>query len=122
MIIDHLGFAISDYERSRAFYVEALAPLGIELTFEVQGWGGFGKNGKPEFWIGPGEQPKTSLHVAFAADSRKQVDEFYKAAIAAGGKDNGAPGIREIYHPHYYGAFVLDPDGHNIEAVCHKPE
>ena len=83
---------------------------------------GFGKNNKAPFWFGPSSEPAMRVHIAFAAESRAQVDEFYKAAIAAGGKDNGPPGIREIYHPNYYGAFVMDPDGNNIEAVCHNPE
>ncbi len=122
MIIDHIGFAVSDAEKSIEFYSKALAPLGIEKIMEFEGWAGFGKNGKPEFWFGKGDSPQTPMHIAFSADSREQVDQFYEAALAAGGKDNGAPGIREIYHPNYYGAFVFDPDGHNTEAVCHKSE
>jgi catechol 2,3-dioxygenase-like lactoylglutathione lyase family enzyme len=122
MIIDHIGFAVSDHDRSKRFYAAALAPLGIELILEVEGWSGFGANRKPELWFGPGEAPKSRLHIAFTAARREQVRQFYQAALAAGGKDNGPPGIREIYHPNYYGAFVFDPDGHNIEAVCHKPE
>ena len=122
MIIDHIGFAISDHDKSKAFYTAALAPLGIGLVMEVEGWMGFGKKGKPEFWFGVGDKPHEPMHIAFLADNREQVRQFYAAALAAGGKDNGAPGVREIYHPDYYGAFVLDPDGHNIEAVCHDPE
>ena len=122
MIIDHIGFAVSDAEKSIEFYSKALAPLGIERIMEFEGWTGFGKKGKPEFWFGKGDAPQAPMHIAFSADSREQVDQFYEAALAAGGKDNGAPGIREIYHPNYYGAFVFDPDGHNTEAVCHKPE
>ena len=122
MIIDHIGFAVSDAEKSIEFYSKALAPLGIERIMEFEGWTGFGKNGKPDFWFGKGDSPQTPMHIAFSADSREQVDQFYEAALAAGGKDNGAPGIREIYHPNYYGAFVFEPDGHNTEAVCHKPE
>lgn len=118
MIIDHIGVAISDYERSKAFFSKALAPLGIELVMEHAGWGGFGKHGKPELWLGPGDTQKP-MHIAFVADTCEAVDAFYQAALAAGAKDNGPPGIREIYHPNYYGAFVLGPDGHNIEAVCH---
>jgi len=118
-----IGLAISDVEKSKAFYEKCLAPLGIEKIMEMQGWVGFGANGKPEFWFG--EDPESSaqrpMHIAFSAENRDQVDQFYKAAIQTGGKDNGEPGIRE-YHPDYYGAFVLDPDGHNIEAVTHKPE
>lgn len=126
-ILDHVGFAVSDLERSKAFYVKALAPLDIkpllEVTAEQTGSGahcGFGRE-HPEFWIGTGEGLKGQLHVAFTAFDRKIVDAFYEAALAAGGKDNGAPGVRPHYHEHYYGAFVLDPDGHNIEVVCHLP-
>ena len=122
MIIDHIGFAISDFEASKNFYRRSLAPLGIELVMEIEGWAGFGRDGKPELWFGPGDEAHAPMHLAFGADNRAAVDRFYEAAIAAGGKDNGAPGIREIYHPDYYGAFVLDPDGHNVEAVCHSPE
>lgn len=122
MIIDHIGLAISDYERSKEFYAKTLAPLNIELVTEVQGWAGFGKNGKPEFWFGEHEKTQHPIHIAFLAESREEVDQFYEAAIAAGAKDNGKPGIREIYHPNYYGAFIIDPDGHNIEAVCHKEQ
>lgn len=122
MIIDHLGIAISDYERSKTFYSRALAPLGIDLVMEVEGWCGLGRNAKPEFWFGEADRAHQPMHIAFLADNRQQVRDFYKAALAAGAKDNGAPGIREIYHPDYYGAFIIDPDGHNIEAVCHHPE
>ncbi len=127
-ILDHVGFAVSDYPASKAFYEKALAPLGIgvimEVTPEMTGsvsYCGFGA-GKPDFWIGEGKSLQAPLHVAFAAASRALVDAFYEAAIAAGGKDNGGPGLRPQYHENYYGAFVLDPDGHNIEAVCHLPE
>ncbi len=119
MIIDHIGMAIRDHKKSKNFYSACLAPLGIELVIEVEGWAGFGKAGKPEFWFGVHDQAQNPIHIAFSADNRAQVDAFYKAALTAGGSDNGAPGVREIYHPNYYGAFVLDPDGHNIEAVCH---
>lgn len=121
MIIDHIGFVISDLARSKNFYSSCLAPLGIELVAEVEGWVGFGRNDKPDLWFGPGGEAHQPMHIAFEADSRAAVDQFYQAAIAAGARDNGAPGVREIYHPDYYGAFVLDPDGHNIEAVCHQP-
>jgi catechol 2,3-dioxygenase-like lactoylglutathione lyase family enzyme len=133
-MIDHMGFGCSDYARSKAFYEQALAPLGMSVAMEVtkeQSGGyegcGFGEKGKPEFWIGakpgPGVDPlPRSLHVAFRAPDRKTVDAFYAAAMAAGGKDNGPPGLRPHYHPNYYGAFVLDRDGHNIEAVCHRAE
>ena len=96
--------------------------MGIKLIKEEGKDVGFGKENKATFWFGPNDDPSQKIHIAFVADSRAQVDEFYKAALAAGGKDNGAPGIREIYHPDYYAAFVLDPDGHNIEAVCRKKE
>ena len=127
-MLDHIGFPVSDLKRSIAFYNAAFAPLGITLVMEVTknmtgGYegAGFGSDGKPYFWIGNGEPLKGRLHVCFAAKDRKAVDTFYKAALKAGGKDNGPPGIRAHYHPNYYGAFVLDPDGHNIEAVCHAP-
>jgi catechol 2,3-dioxygenase-like lactoylglutathione lyase family enzyme len=122
VIIDHIGLAISNYERSKTFFTHTLAPLGIELVVEVKGWAGFGKNGKPEFWFGTHAQAQSPMHVAFVAESRAQVDAFHEAALKAGAKDNGPPGIRETYHPNYYGAFVIGPDGHNVEAVCHRPE
>jgi catechol 2,3-dioxygenase-like lactoylglutathione lyase family enzyme len=122
MIIDHIGLAVTDYQRSKEFYSRALAPLNIQLIMEVENAAGFGKDGKPEFWFGVRPAAVQPVHVAFVAESRGDVRQFYQAAIAAGGKDNGPPGPREIYHPDYYGAFVLDPDGHNIEAVCHLPE
>ena len=121
MIIDHLGFTVSDYEGSKMFFTQALAPLGIGLIVEVQGWAGLGKNGKPEFWFGTGGPVQHPMHVAFVAESREQVRQFHAAALAAGATDNGGPGIRAHYHPEYYGAFVHGPDGHNIEAVCHRP-
>jgi len=128
-MIDHMGFSVSDYSRAKIFYTSALAPLGYSLIMEVtqeQGGhdpaAGFGTDGKPDFWIGGEGGLNKPVHVAIRAESRALVDAFYKAAIAAGGRDNGAPGLRPHYHPDYYGAFVLDPDGHNIEAVCHAPE
>lgn len=121
MILDHIGLAVSDYEKSKTFFAKALAPLRIELVMEVQGWAGLGRDGKPELWFGTHSTPQNPMHIAFIAESRAQVDAFHAAALAAGGQDNGAPGIREIYHPHYYAAFVIGPDGHNIEAVCHQP-
>ncbi|MFQ5972098.1 MAG: VOC family protein [Alphaproteobacteria bacterium] len=124
-MIDHMGLSVSDYEAAKAFYLAALRPLAYELVMEVTEVGpyaGFGAGGKPDFWIGKGEATEPKLHVAFRAKDRATVRAFYDAAIAAGGTDNGPPGIREIYHPDYYGAFVLDPDGHNVEAVCHDPE
>ncbi|HZO76702.1 MAG TPA: VOC family protein [Solirubrobacteraceae bacterium] len=122
-MLDHMGFAVSDYGRSRAFYEKTLAPLGFVLVKEPMGQAaGFGKDGKASFWIeAQGRPVQGRLHVAFEAKSRDLVDAFHAAAIAAGGTDNGAPGVRDIYHPDYYGAYVLDPDGNNIEAVCHEP-
>ena len=128
-MIDHIGFAVSDYERAKAFYAKALAPLGYTLIKEVGAQqnasrypaAGFGIGGKPDFWIGGEGKLEKPLHVAIAAKNRASVDAFYRAALAAGGRDNGAPGLRPQYHPNYYGAFVLDFDGHNIEAVCHAP-
>jgi catechol 2,3-dioxygenase-like lactoylglutathione lyase family enzyme len=122
-MLDHLGFSVSDYERSKAFFAQALAPLGLELLMEpMPEVGGFGERGKPFFWIdGRGTAPQTGIHVAFAVDDRATVEAFHAAALEAGGTDNGGPGVREIYHPNYYGAYVLDPDGNNIEAVCHTP-
>jgi len=122
MILDHIGMSVSDYERSKAFFTAALAPLRIELVMEVEGWAGFGRGGRPQFWFGVGQAPQKPMHIAFAAESREQVRRFYAAALEAGAKDNGPPGVREIYHPHYYGAFVIGPDGHNVEAVCHAPQ
>jgi catechol 2,3-dioxygenase-like lactoylglutathione lyase family enzyme len=125
-MIDHIGIEVSNYQRAKQFYEHALAPLGYRLLMEVQGFAGFGlsQNGGPiaNFWLHEGSNPTKKTHIAFRAASRAKVDEFYRAALQAGGKDNGKPGIREIYHPNYYGAFVLDFDGHNIEAVCHQPE
>jgi catechol 2,3-dioxygenase-like lactoylglutathione lyase family enzyme len=123
-LLDHLGFSVSDYERSKAFYEKALAPLGLSLLMEpLPGVGGFGEGGKPFFWIDSrSASAHIGIHVAFAVARRETVDAFHEAALEAGGTDNGGPGIREIYHPHYYGAYVLDPDGNNVEAVCHSPQ
>ena len=129
-MIDHVGFAISDYERGKSFYGAALAPLGYTLVMEVEAHqnqsgypaAGYGTGGKPDFWIGGEGKLEKPLHVAILAKDRASVDAFHRAALAAGGKDNGAPGLRPHYHPNYYAAFVFDPDGHNIEAVCHAPE
>ena len=127
-MIDHTGINVSDFEKSKEFYTKALAPLGYQLLKEfdasVTGFislAGFGIDGKPDFWIGKEEVNNPRIHVAFRAENRDIVQAFYTAALAAGGRDNGAPGLRPHYHPDYYGAFVLDPDGHNIEAVCHVP-
>ena len=122
-MIDHVGVNVSDYERSRDFYAKALEPLGYSLLMEpAETHGGFGREGKPDFWISGAREPTTeNVHVALGAPDRATVDAFHAAAIEAGGTDNGAPGPRD-YHPTYYGAFVRDPDGNNIEVVCHKPE
>ncbi len=127
-MLDHLSFPVADFQRSRAFYTAALAPLGISVLMEridaeagPQSHAGFGSDRKPYFWIASGRAISGSLHIAFAADKRALVDAFHAAALSAGGRDNGAPGLRPHYHANYYGAFVLDPDGHNIEAVCHGP-
>jgi catechol 2,3-dioxygenase-like lactoylglutathione lyase family enzyme len=128
-MIDHVGFPVANYTRSKAFYTQALAPLGYSLVMEIAAdmtesrapAAGFGFAGKPDFWIGGEGALQKPLHVAILAKDRAMVDAFHRAALAAGGKDNGAPGLRPHYHPNYYGAFVLDPDGHNIEAVCHGP-
>ncbi|VXB16487.1 VOC family protein [Massilia sp. 9I] len=130
-MIDHTGVIVSDFARSRAFYAAALAPIGYALLAEIPAAvtgstdvAGFGEPPKPDFWISGAttERPVNHppLHVAFRVGSRALVDAFYQAALAAGGRDNGKPGPRPHYHANYYGAFVLDPDGHNIEAVCHE--
>ena len=121
-MIDHTGFGVSDYAASKAFYERALAPLGISLIMEVmEAAAGFGSGGKPIFWLEERRTPVTEVHVAFLAKDRATVDGFHAAGLEAGGKDNGAPGVRATYHPNYYGAYVLDPDGNNVEAVCHTP-
>jgi catechol 2,3-dioxygenase-like lactoylglutathione lyase family enzyme len=127
--IDHVGLSVSDMAAAKAFYAAALAPLRMSLLMEFPASvtgnadvAGFGADGKPFLWISGEGKTAPHTHVAFRAESRAQVDAFHAAALAAGGKDNGGPGLREMYHPNYYGAFVLDPDGHNIEAVCHNPE
>src|SRR5437762_5795907 len=118
-MLDHIGLSVSDMAKSKSFYQKALAPLGYEVVMDFGEAVGLGSPGKPDFWIGAGK-PGSGIHVCFAADDRSIVDAFYKAAMAAGGRDNGAPGLRTQYHPTYYGAFVFDPDGNNVEAVCHK--
>ena len=129
-MLDHIGIAVADFERSKAFYARVLAPLGYGLVMEVtpamtggtDAHAGFGLERRPQFWIGTGGAPGGPVHVCFAANTRAQVDAFHLAALGAGAVDNGKPGLRPIYHEHYYGAFALDPDGNNIEAVCHTPE
>jgi catechol 2,3-dioxygenase-like lactoylglutathione lyase family enzyme len=119
-MLDHIGILVANLDASVAFYTKALAPLGYSLIMKMEQFAGFGVAGKPDFWIGIGK-PTDKIHVAFRAKGRGDVRAFYDAAMAAGGSDNGPPGVREIYHPSYYGAFVRDPDGHNVEAVCHDP-
>jgi catechol 2,3-dioxygenase-like lactoylglutathione lyase family enzyme len=123
-MLDHVGLDVTDYELSKAFYEKALAPLGLELMMEpAPGIGGFGDGRRPFFWIGTGRRSAQSgVHVAFDTSDRTAVDAFHAEALDAGATDNGPPGVREIYHPNYYGAYVLDPDGNNVEAVCHRPE
>jgi catechol 2,3-dioxygenase-like lactoylglutathione lyase family enzyme len=120
-MLDHVGIEVADFARSRAFYEGALAPLGISVVMEpMPQAAGFGDDRKPYFWVmARGRVPVSGAHVSFAAPDRDAVDAFHAAALAAGGTDNGAPGPRPIYHARYYGAFVLDPDGNNVEAVCH---
>ena len=121
-MIDHIVIQVSDLAAGKDFYKRALVPLGYELIWDLEEWAGFGVKGKPDFWLRSGSKTETQVHVAFRSSNRATVRSFYEAAIAAGGTDYGSPGIREDYHPNYYGAFVLDPEGHNIEAVCHDPE
>jgi len=124
-VIDHTGLSVSDYQKSKAFYLKALAPLGYEVIKELPasilptGAVGLGVPPKADFWVAGGATNPPRVHIAFRAANRAAVEEFYNAALAAGGRDNGPPGLRPHYHANYYGAFVLDPDGHNIEAVCH---
>jgi catechol 2,3-dioxygenase-like lactoylglutathione lyase family enzyme len=126
-MIDHIGVSVSDLNASTAFYRQALAAIGYELLFELsaevtgsRAFAGFGAPPKVDFWIGSGQPNVPPVHVAFRVESRAQVAAFYRAALAAGGRDHGAPGLRPDYHADYYAAFVLDPDGHNIEVVCHE--
>ena len=128
-MLDHIGISVVDLERTKVFYTKALAPLSIELLMELtaeqtgaNAHAGFGRDGKPFFWIGNAPRPSAPVHIAFAALRRVDVEAFYRAALDAGGTDNGAPGLRPQYHPNYFGAFVLDPDGNNVEAVCHEPK
>jgi catechol 2,3-dioxygenase-like lactoylglutathione lyase family enzyme len=122
-MFDHVKFGVSDYAASKAFYLEALAPLGIAVVAEGSPAYGveLSTEGKASLCLYQTDEKPAHIHLAFTAENRRQVETFYRAALEAGGKDNGAPGVRAHYHPNYYGAFVLDPDGHNIEAVCHDP-
>ena len=124
-MIDHVGIDVRDFETSKAFYIAALKPLGVRLVKDLSQYGaaGFGID-RPKFWIGKGAPSGSAdeVHVCFSASSRAEVRAFYEAALAAGGRDHGAPGLRPMYHEHYYGAFSLDLDGYNIAACCHLPE
>ena len=122
MILDHIGIGVTDLVRSKAFYIRALQPLRIRVMLDLESWVGMGHKDHAEFWLSRVESVGAPVHVAFVARNRAEVRAFHEAAVAAGGKDNGAPGLRPQYHADYYGAFVLDPDGHNVEAVCHAPE
>ena len=126
-MIDHTGVSVSNFEESKKFYTEALKPIGYQLLLEFPASitgktnvAGFGEPPKADFWIAEGTPNDSSIHVAFRVGKRSLVDAFHKAALAAGGKDHGAPGLRPHYHSNYYGSFILDPDGHNIEVVCHE--
>lgn len=131
-MIDHLSTYATDFEATKAFYTAAFAPLGYSVQsefvaewnpdFPTQHMAGFGKDGKPSFWVIEVKNAYTPRHIAFAAPNRAAVDAFYAQALKTGARDNGKPGLREMYHPNYYGAFVFDPDGNNVEAVCHGPE
>jgi catechol 2,3-dioxygenase-like lactoylglutathione lyase family enzyme len=130
-MIDHMSIQVLDYDKSKAFYTQALGPLGYSVIMEFtraqvptlpsDAVCGLGEKGKPDFWLSGAKSPTSPQHLAFRAETRALVDAFYKAALAAGGKPNGEPGVRAHYHPNYYGAFVIDINGHNLEAVCHEP-
>jgi catechol 2,3-dioxygenase-like lactoylglutathione lyase family enzyme len=120
-MIDHITLKVRDAAKAKAFYSAALRPLGYEVLMEFEGSFGLGAGGKPDLWIVQDAENTRPTHFAFAAPDRRAVDLFHAAALASGARDNGKPGVREHYHPSYYGAFVLDQDGHNVEAVCHRP-
>jgi catechol 2,3-dioxygenase-like lactoylglutathione lyase family enzyme len=120
-MFDHLGIGVSNLRESKSFYVKALQPLGVTVAMEGPYGVGLGRKGKPSLWLSESSDKPAHLHIAFAAQTRAEVDAFHAAALAAGAKDNGPPGLRPHYHANYYGAFVIGPDGHNIEAVCHQP-
>ena len=122
MVFDHIGFNVSNFQEFKAFISQALAPLGIVITSEGEAWATIGRKGEGFLWFGSFGASPGPTHIAFAAKNREQVRQFHAAALAAGGKDNGPPGLRPHYHANYYGAFVIGPDGHNVEAVCHEPE
>jgi catechol 2,3-dioxygenase-like lactoylglutathione lyase family enzyme len=121
-MFDHIGFAVRDLDKTRAFYTAALAPPGLAIRYEQDDTVAFGPPGKWALWFYGKADGPTGIHIALTAVTRARVDAFHAAALAAGAKDNGAPGLRPHYHPNYYGAFVIDPDGHNLEAVCHAHE
>ena len=121
-MFDHVVFGVSDYEASKAFYLKALEPIGIEIVQEGPLGLEMSADGKTSLCIGPTQEKPARLHLAFKAANRRQVDAFHRAALEAGGKDNGGPGLRPRYHANYYAAFVIGPDGHNVEVVCHEPE
>jgi len=120
-MFDHLGFGVTSLAESKAFFLQVLAPLGVAVAMEGPSGIGLGRHGKPSLWLHETRDTPAPLHIAVAADNRAAVDAFHRAALAAGGRDNGAPGLRPHYHAHYYAAFVIGPDGHNVEAVCHRP-
>ena len=122
MLFDHIGFNVTDFPAAKAFLLQALEPLGVAVTMEGEGWAMLGRPNEGNLWFGSFGASPGPVHIAFAAGTREQVRQFHAAALAAGGRDNGAPGLRPHYHPHYYGAFVIGPDGHNFEAVCHAPQ
>jgi catechol 2,3-dioxygenase-like lactoylglutathione lyase family enzyme len=119
-VLDHISIGVSDLDASRAFYLKALGPLDVTVVKEVPGSVGIGRRGFPTFWLSATDRAPAPLHLAFRAENREQVDAFYRTALEAGARDNGAPGLRAHYHPDYYGAFVIGPDGHNVEVVCHR--
>ena len=121
-MFDHIGVGVTDLRASKAFFLKALSPLGVGVVMEFPEAVGLGQEQKPSFWLAATDGVPLPIHIAFVANDRRQVDEFYRQALAAGGKDNGPPGIRAHYHPDYYGAFVIGPDGHNVEVVCHRPQ
>jgi catechol 2,3-dioxygenase-like lactoylglutathione lyase family enzyme len=123
-MFDHVKFGVSDYAASKAFFLKALEPLGVAVVSEGSPTYGIelSSDGKASLCVFQTEERPAPLHLAFTAQHRQQVDAFYRAALGAGGRDNGAPGLRPLYHANYYAAFVIGPDGHNIEAVCHEPK
>jgi catechol 2,3-dioxygenase-like lactoylglutathione lyase family enzyme len=121
-MFDHIGLRVSDFDASKRFFLDALAPLGVGVVMEFPDVVGLGPEGEPGLWLEAAKAAPTPLHLAFTAEKRSQVDEFYRRALAAGAKDNGGPGLRPQYHADYYAAFVIGPDGHNVEVVCHRRE